>query len=93
LYNYPNPFNPEQTSTTLRYSLSKTAQVNIRIYDAGGILVKTLIEGIPMNAGDEQATPWDGRNGSGTIVANGVYFYVVQSSAGERAVGKIAVIR
>jgi hypothetical protein len=93
MYNYPNPFNPEQTSTTLRYSLSKTAQVNIRIYDAGGILVKTLVEGMPMNAGDEQATPWDGRNGSGTIVANGVYFYVVESTAGERAVGKIAVIR
>jgi hypothetical protein len=93
IYNYPNPFNPERTTTTLRYSLASSAQVSIKIYDAGGILVKNVIENSPMNAADEQATPWDGRNGAGNIVANGVYFFVIESSAGERAVGKIAVIR
>jgi hypothetical protein len=93
IYNYPNPFNPDRASTTLRYSLAATAQVTIRIYDAGGVLVRKLIDGVPMNATSEQATVWDGRNGAGSIVANGVYFYVVESSAGERAVGKIAVLR
>lgn len=36
---------------------------------------------------------WDGRNESGAVVANGVYFYVIEASSGERAVNKIAVLR
>jgi hypothetical protein len=46
-----------------------------------------------MGAGVEQTVIWNGRNDNGGIVANGVYFYVIESSAGERAVGKIAVLK
>ena len=93
VYCYPNPFNPDKGLTNLRYSLAKTAQVAIEIYDAGGNLVKTLQDNVSQTAGEEQSVPWDGRNGAGDLVANGVYFFVIETSQGERAVGKIAVLR
>jgi hypothetical protein len=93
IYNYPNPFNPDNETTTLRYSLEKSAQVTIKIFDSGGNLVKTLLDNDRQTAGMEQAIPWDGKNGDGTIVANGVYFFTIESSREERAVGKIAVLR
>jgi flagellar hook assembly protein FlgD len=55
--------------------------------------VKTLLDNTQQSAGTEQAIPWDGKNGDGDIVANGVYFFTIESSQDERAVGKIAVLR
>jgi hypothetical protein len=46
-----------------------------------------------MSAGVQLAIPWDGRNERGEFVANGVYFYVIESSSGETAIGKVAVLR
>ena len=93
IYFYPNPFNPDEIIGTFRYSLSKAGNVTIKIYDVSGTTVKTVIENEPKEAQTELATPWDGRNDKGQIVANGVYFYVIESSSGERAVGKVAVLR
>jgi hypothetical protein len=93
IYNYPNPFNPDNETTTLRYSLEKSGKVTIKIFDSGGNLVKTLLDNTQQSAGTEQAIPWDGKNGDGDIVANGVYFFTIESSQDERAVGKIAVLR
>jgi len=93
IYNYPNPFNPDNETTTLRYSLDKNAKVTIKIYDAGSNLVRIVFEDIQQIAAEEQSVIWDGKNGDGDIVANGVYFFVIETSEAERAVGKIAVLR
>jgi hypothetical protein len=93
IYNYPNPFNPDKETTTLRYSLEKNAKVTVKIYDAGSNLVRILVEDIQQNAAEEQSITWDGKNGDGDIVANGVYFFVIETSEDERGVGKIAVLR
>lgn len=93
IYNYPNPFNPDNETTTLRYSMNKNAKVTIKIYDAGSNLVRILFEDIQQNAAEEQSVTWDGKNGDGDIVANGVYFFVIETSEAERAVGKIAILR
>jgi len=93
IYIYPNPFNPDMESGTIRYSLAKAAAVTIKIYDAAMQLVATLLTDEPQQADVEQAVIWNGTNDMGEIVANGVYFYVIESSAGERAVGKAAVLR
>ena len=81
LANYPNPFNPE---TWLPYRLADTAQVSINIYNAQGILVRTLALG-HRSAGVYQdkgrAAYWNGRNAQGESVASGVYFYTL--SAGD----------
>ncbi len=93
VYGYPNPFNPTDGVTTFRYSLEKAGDVTIKVYDAGGNLVRTVLDGQTQEAVTEQSVEWDGRNGDGVIVANGVYFFVVETSADERAVGKTAVLR
>ena len=63
--NYPNPFNP---STTIRFDLSKSCIVTLKIFDILGREVETLIdESRP--AGHYQVQ-WEGKN-----FGSGVYFY------------------
>ncbi len=72
--NYPNPFNNE---TVIRYSLPKSSNVSIVIYDVNGKVVKTLV--------DEFKSPgfyyikWDGRNINGENVSSGIYFYTMKA--------------
>ena len=93
IYIYPNPFNPDIEVGTIRYSLAEDGEVTIKIYDIGGNLVRTLIEDESQSATDEQSVAWDGKNDKGDVVANGVYFYVIDSSSGEKATGKAAIIK
>jgi len=74
--NYPNPFNP---ATTISYSLSERAEVEIAIFNVLGQRVATLTEGL-QSAGEHMVV-WNGIDESGRVVATGVYFYRI--SAGE----------
>ena len=91
-YFYPNPFNPFNQTGVFRYSLSKDGNIKIKIFDAANVLVKEILVGY-QHGQIEQSIPWDGKNDNGIMVANGVYLYFVESDSGERAVGKIAVIK
>jgi len=93
IYAYPNPFDPNSQAVIIRYSLSRDGEINIKIYDVSNQLVKTVLQDRTRRAGVEYADSWDGRNEKGELVANGVYFYIIASSSGERAVGKVAVLR
>lgn len=93
VYAYPNPCNPFEEICTIRFSLEESAEVSVEIFDVSGTLVVTLLEKIPMKAGRELAVHWDGRDSSGRMVANGVYFYRITTSAGEKAIGKIAIVK
>jgi hypothetical protein len=78
---YPNPFNPYKQDITIQYYLINDSDVAIAIYDLLGNLVKTWeIPAGEMNArtGLNQLT-WNGRNGSGDLVANGGYIVFVHS--------------
>ena len=79
LPNYPNPFNPE---TWIPYQLSEDGPVSISIYDATGVLIRTLSIGI-QSAGfynsRDRAAYWDGRNDAGERVASGLYFYQLRT--------------
>jgi hypothetical protein len=69
--NYPNPFNPV---TTIEYSLKNDSPVSIRVYNAAGQLVKTLVgPGESKRRGGHRVV-WDGTNDSGVAVSSGVYF-------------------
>jgi hypothetical protein len=72
--NYPNPFNP---STTIRYNLPKSGNVSLKIFNALGQEVRTLIEG--NQAAGETSIVWDGKNNSGHPVTSGVYLYMLKS--------------
>lgn len=41
--NFPNPFNP---STTFEYTLDRTMEVKVRVYDVLGRVVATLVDGV-----------------------------------------------
>jgi hypothetical protein len=70
--NFPNPFNP---MTTINYSIKARGHVSLKIYDALGRLVKTLVnEEQPPKPGGYTAT-WGGSNNAGNPVSSGVYFY------------------
>ena len=69
--NYPNPFNPR---TTLRFRLRQASEVSLRIYDARGRLVRTLLADARKPAGEHEMV-WDGRDELGGEVASGVYLY------------------
>lgn len=76
LINYPNPFNPKNTVSYIRFNLSKDASGKINIYSISGVHVKE-IELIQVYAG-ENIIEWDGCNMSGDMLSNGAYFYSVQ---------------
>ena len=91
LVNYPNPFNPE---TWIPYQLAQVSDVQIHIYAASGILVRTLdlghqAAGIYMDR--HRAAYWNGRNESGELVASGVYFYTL--TAGDFTATRKMLIR
>jgi hypothetical protein len=69
---YPNPFNP---TTTIRYSIASAGHVSLRIYNAAGQLVRTLVDEDQAPAAEGFSVIWDGKNNGGQGVANGVYFY------------------
>jgi Domain of unknown function (DUF4397)/Secretion system C-terminal sorting domain len=65
LQNYPNPFNP---STTIAYTLSQYAVVELKVYDNLGREVKTLVHKV-MPPGRHEATF------EATNLASGIYYY------------------
>jgi hypothetical protein len=70
--NFPNPFNPQ---TILAYSLKDASNVSLTIYDVGGRRVRDLVH--EHRAPGAYRVVWDGRDGNGTQVASGVYFYKI----------------
>ena len=84
---YPNPFNPV---TTIVFNLGKPTRVSLRIYDAGGRLVRTLLEE-PRGAGRHRLV-WDGCDDSGRGVASGVYLYRL-TGAGVDRTRKMVLVR
>ncbi len=73
--NYPNPFNPE---TTINFSLNKAEAVTLRIYNATGQLVRTLVNE-RMQAGEWKIN-FNGLDSYGRSLSSGVYFYQLQSA-------------
>ncbi len=72
--NYPNPFNPE---TRIVYELPRSAHVTVRVYNAIGQVIRTLVDA-RQRAGSH-AVMWNGQNEFGQPVAAGIYFYELQA--------------
>jgi hypothetical protein len=66
--NYPNPFNP---TTTISYSLPKSAQVTLVVYDLLGNKIKTLVNDT-FDAGTFEVM-WDATNDMSVQVPSGNY--------------------
>jgi len=74
--NYPNPFNP---STLIQYSIPTASRVELRIYDALGREVKTLVSGM-QDAGSYKVA-FDASN-----LASGLYTYRITASGSSNEV-------
>jgi hypothetical protein len=68
--NYPNPFNP---STTIQFSLVRSGYVTLKIYNARGEEMTTLVAK-NLSAGKHQVM-WETKG-----LASGVYFYRLQAA-------------
>lgn len=67
---YPNPFN---TTTTIRFTIPEQKEISIQVFDIMGRLVKTVLPGSLLNAGQYNYT-WDGKDDNGIPVSSGIYF-------------------
>ncbi len=68
--NHPNPFNP---STTISYTIVEGGEVQLKIYNALGYVVKTFVQGT--QPAGEYSVVWDAMDAFGQLVASGLYFY------------------
>ena len=85
--NYPNPFNPQ---TTIHFSIDRTENVKVMIYDIRGRAIRTLVNKT-LNGGIYN-TVWDGKNDSGNAAASGIYFAMLRS--GEKVkIHKMMLVR
>lgn len=72
--NYPNPFNPE---TVISFSLPKSSNVQIKIYDVLGNEIRTLID--EARIAGKHNIYWNATDNSGKRVSSGVYFYTISA--------------
>jgi hypothetical protein len=68
--NYPNPFN---ATTTIEFTITHRASVELVVYNMLGQEVTRLVDG-PVARGPHEVV-WEGTNADGQSVASGVYFY------------------
>jgi hypothetical protein len=73
--NYPNPFNAQ---TTIEYTISRPGHVSLKVFNAAGQLVRTLVD--DYRAINRYAVTWDGTDQGGRPVASGIYFYQLKTS-------------
>ena len=85
--NYPNPFNP---STTISFDLPSQSDVSIKIINASGQIITTLLEK-SMSAG-RHTVQWDGVNQDDYPVSSGIYFARLQMGEQFKVI-KLSLIR
>lgn len=82
--------NPAPGACRIVFTLPAAGPVSVRLFDAGGRLVRRLIEA-PLPVGEYGPT-WDGKEDSGVDAAAGVYFFKVSALSGESS-GRIVLTR
>ena len=74
--NYPNPFNP---TTDIAFSLDRSEDVNLSIYNMLGQKVRTLVNGTRPSG--MHVLQWDGRDENGRNLSTGIYLYTLTSGS------------
>jgi flagellar hook assembly protein FlgD len=72
--NYPNPFNP---TTKIKYTIPSDGIVKLKIYDALGQEIKTLVNGFQTRG--YKTINWNGTNSNGQHVSSGLYVYRIEA--------------
>jgi len=74
LQNYPNPFS---VGTSIDYQLPTDCNVELKIYDITGHLIKVLIS--DGKIAGHHTVHWNGKNDLGEKIVDGVYFYHIKA--------------
>jgi hypothetical protein len=95
--NFPNPFAAGRDETTFVFYLPQEGRVSLKVFTVRGESVVTLLDQTTFAPGLRQTEIWDGRNGRGQVVVNGVYLVELTVSfadgTSERLLRKVAVVR
>jgi hypothetical protein len=91
-YNAPNPFHAEREITTIHYQVDAPGDVQVSIHTLQGALVWETRRHEETSGPSLRGVEWDGRNGVGQPVRNGVYICDVQAGGRSTRI-KIAVVR
>lgn len=78
--NYPNPFQPGREVTTFSWAHNRPGEnleVALYIYSLRGELIHVSSQTIERSEGLITTLTWDGTNGQGAIVDNGIYIYKI----------------
>jgi hypothetical protein len=84
VYSYPNPFDPASGDAVIHFTLSKTSDVTIKVYDFAGNFVTTILSHESMSPSASAAVRWGGTANDGTRCANGAYIVRLTASDGAR---------
>ncbi len=96
---FPNPFSAGKEDVHIRYTLNEDAKISFKIFTLIGDLVKEWeydagidgkSKGIPEGWTNE--TLWNGRNGNGNIVANGMYLLVIDAESKNSSIREMKYI-
>ena len=87
--NYPNPFNP---TTHIVYSLSKTENITLTIFNSLGEQVVKLVNNEKQSAG-KHTVIWNARDESGGQVSTGIYFYRLELKSGLFKIRKMIFLK
>jgi hypothetical protein len=94
--NYPNPFVAGLERTRITFYMPYDGTVALKVYTITGRPVTSLLDGEYRVSGLHQDVFWDGDNGRGDTVLNGVYYLLLQIGGGGREYElkrKVAVLR
>ncbi|MGD8395683.1 MAG: hypothetical protein PVF43_09425 [Candidatus Eiseniibacteriota bacterium] len=85
----PNPANP---SATISFTLAHKGDVTLKIFDVGGRLVRTLVDGELEATSAATEVIWDGLNDAGQRVGSGVFFYQLEAP-GYTSAKKLVILK
>lgn len=86
LRNRPNPFEP---FTVVSFNLPEPMEVSLRIHDAQGRVIRTLLNGI--STAGQHALYWNGTMQNGDRSPAGIYYARLSTQAGSRQIRMICV--
>lgn len=85
---YPNPSSGD---VVIEFSIPRSQQLFLDIYDAEARFVRRLLAGDTIPSGKFQVF-WDGRDGNGASVPDGMYYWKIRDNSGSAVSGKIVLV-
>ncbi|MGM0441823.1 MAG: Kelch repeat-containing protein [Elusimicrobiota bacterium] len=94
IVNYPNPFKPHEEELKIKFIITKDMDLKLEFYTLTGDLVYREEKEFRGNtSGTQVQFTWDGKNGEGRVVANGMYFGRIVHKGKEKENFLIGVVK